>query len=108
MRKITAIAILLLMPILVLADEPTTPPSLQQSAEQILSGLVPFLIVFGLLYWVFQRQRKRTYHLMDKEAKHIDVVEEQNRRIIALLEEIRDLSSTSQVKRPSTPPEFPK
>jgi large-conductance mechanosensitive channel len=84
------------------ASAATAPES--PSPKEIVAGLVPFLIIVGLLLWTLRRQQKRTNPILDKEVEHMDVVQEQNAQIITLLKEIRDLMPK---KKSETTPQQP-
>jgi len=59
-------------------------------AVKTISGLIPILIIFGLLYFVLRRINRRNGPYMDRAMVHMERLEKQNEEIIRILNEIAE------------------
>jgi thiaminase len=88
MKKTTALMFCMLyaIPALARAADRTAehPPSLGEA----LVSLLPFFIIMGVVVLLLRRAAKRNKPYMERATVHMERVEKQNERIIALLEEI--------------------
>ena len=71
------------------------------NGQKILEGLLPLLLIFGLLYFFLRRVNKRNGPYMDRAMVHMERLEKQNEEIIGLL---KDISGKRRSPEPPPPP----
>lgn len=69
--------------------------------HRFIGGLLPILIIFGLLYFFLRRVRLRNEPYMDRAKVHMERIEQQNEEIIGLL---KDIAGQKKPPRPPPPP----
>jgi len=62
----------------------------KSNGQKILEGLLPLLILFGLLWFFLRRVGRRNEPYMERAKVHMERIEKQNDEIIGLLIEIAE------------------
>ncbi len=52
----------------------------------VLANLIPFFIIFGVVFFILRRVTRRNVPYMERAVQHMETIEKQNERIIELLE----------------------
>ena len=76
----------------------------KSNGAKIIEGLLPLIIIVGLLLFLMRRSNRRAEPLRERAIKNMDTIEKQNERIIALLEEIAGRKRSPE----QTPPPLPR
>ena len=83
-------------------------PSYAQVVWDLIDWLIPILLFLALMFLIIRSHRKSTQPYIERHYRHFEQVEEQNRKIIGLLEEMRDISKDKKQETTSIPPPLPK
>jgi hypothetical protein len=85
MKRVTASAIVLLsLSLPALAAEEAA----KSTGQQLLTGLLPVIIIFTMLWFVLRKVSKRNAPYMERATIHMDRLEKQNKEIITLLKDL--------------------
>ena len=101
MKKITGTIATLAVSLLIAIPAWAADEVQQSSGAKIVSGLLPLLIIFGLLYFFLRRINRRNGPYMDRAMAHMDRLEKQNEEIIGLL---KDIAGKKRTPEPPPPP----
>lgn len=73
----------------------------KSNGQKLVEGLLPLVIVFGLLYVFLRRINRRNGPYMDRAMVHMERLEKQNEEIIGLL---KDIAGTRRTPEPPPVP----